>query len=130
MVIYDSTCNNWEDVQEELSAFFANSTWLLFGTVQRWDGVHQAGTVTSDFINTFYSVTSNCDPVIIYEDKGHLHFEYTHHDGTNHFEIRKLTQRGEEYYDNWRHACDNKRSDRYVHEQIKKYYSTVPTFNG
>lgn len=38
----------------------------------------------------------DCDAVVVTASKGHVSVEAMHHDGTNHFEIRPLTERGDE----------------------------------
>ena len=119
---------NWENEKENLEDFFSEGTWILRGCVGRWDGNYQAGTIFTDFMEMFYKATRDCDYVHIYDENGHLYLRCSHHDGTNLYEIKKLTDKGIEYLENWEYNWDDKRNERYVHDQIMKRYSVLPQF--
>ena len=42
--------------------------------------------------------------------------------------VTPLTTKGIEYLENWEENWDDKRSERYVHDQIMKKYSILPHF--
>ena len=52
----------------------------------------------------------------------------SHHDGTNFYEIKILTDRGIEYLNGTMGRASDKRSEQYVHEHIFKRYSKLPHF--
>lgn len=52
----------------------------------------------------------------------------SHHDGTNLFEIKKMTDANVKYFERWEQTLFDKRSQEYVHDKIMEKYSTLPHF--
>ena len=120
---------NWKEEKYELLKFFDDgSTWILRGTNGRWDGSHEAGTIFTDFMEMFNKAMKDCDYVKLYDENGHFYFQCSHHDGTNCYEIKKLTENGIKYLENCEYDWNDKRSERYIHDQIMKRYSVLPHF--
>lgn len=119
---------NWEDEKEQLDQFFDGSLWIMQGTVGRWNGDFAAGCVFNDFMDTFYKMTKDCDSIAIYEEKGHFFVKCSHHDGTNMYEIKKITSKGEEYLDRWENNWNDTRTERYIHNMLMKRYSVIPRY--
>lgn len=121
---------DWDFTKNELKNFFDNgSTWLLRGQNERWTGTHEAGTIFRDFMKMFLTITKDCDYYRIYDENGHFHIECSHHDGTNRYEIRKLTNRGTTYLENWEDNFNDKRSEHYIHDKLMKPpYSVLPQY--
>ena len=125
----DQDTPEWEDVKEELTNFFDDGgTWILRGTNQCWNGTYGAGTIFTDFISMLATATKDCDYIHLYDQNGHFHLQCSHHDGTNHYEIKRLTDKGIAYLENWEENVSDTRSERYVHDQIIKHYSTLPHY--
>lgn len=93
-----------------------------------WYGNRAAGTIFDDFGQMFATTTQDCDYWKIYDVNGHLYLECSHHDGTNHFEIKRITNKGVAYLKNWESNWSDKRSEQYVHEKIMSRYSVLPRF--
>jgi len=128
-VINDEDSTNWECEKERLEEFFNDgSTWILRGTNGRWNGTFEAGTIFTDFMDMYREAMTDCDYVHLYDENGHFYMQCSHHDGTNYYEIRKLTDKGIEYLKNWEENWNDKRSERYIYDQIMKRYSTFPNF--
>lgn len=123
--LYDE--DTWKFEKEKLVEFFSGGTWIIRGVVGRWDGAYPAGTIFTDFMEMYDKATEDCGYVHVYDKNGHLYLQCSHHDGTNLYEIKKLTAKGEEYLANWEYGTDN-RSERYVHDQIMKRYSILPHY--
>lgn len=120
---------NWEEEKERLKKFFLNGNkWILFGTVGRWDGLYRAGTLFDTFDDFFYKATSDCNYWKFYDENGHLYLTCSHHDGTCCYEIKEVTDKGVQYFDNWEYNWDDKRSEEYVHTQIINKYSRLPRY--
>ena len=121
---------DWEYVRNELISFFKykGNKWMIFGEVGRWDGVHKAGTLFETFEEFFYDATKDCDYIHFYDENGHLYLTCSHHDGTCHFEIKELTDKGIEYLNNWEDNWNDKRTKQYVHTQLFNRYSRLPRF--
>ena len=98
------------------------------GTNGRWNGTFEAGTIFTDFMDMYREAMTDCDYVHLYDENGHFYMQCSHHDGTNYYEIKKLTDKGIDYLENWEGNWDDKRSERYIHDQIMKRYSTLPNF--
>ena len=133
-MIYDEWCwqeQVWfEDVFSELKSFFNNNKVICFGNIGRWNGYFDCGKIFDDFETAWYSMTKDCDYVKIYEKNNHFYIDCSHHDGNNHFEVKVLTDKAIEYYDNWNYGCwiGDKRSEADVHTQIIKRYSKMPRY--
>lgn len=135
--VYDIDHEYFNDAIDELKKFFSTedhvpyrATFIIFGSVGRWDGT-STGFDTfrgEDFASAFDKATKDCDYIKVWDENGHLYMEGTHHDGTNCYEIKRLTERGEIYLENWDYAINDKRSSRYVLDQLVRHYSTLPRF--
>lgn len=127
--ISDIDASNYDDEMERLEEFFDDgSTWILRGTSGRWDGTYEAGIIFTDFVSTFRKAIQDCDYIKLYDENGHFYLMCSHHDGTNHYEIKKLTEKGVKYLENWEEDWDDKRTERYIHDMIMKKYSVLPHF--
>lgn len=125
---YTQTEFDWDDALCELKKFFEGKTVGFFGEVGRWNGVCRGGKI-GDFEKILYDAISDCDYIKIYDENGHLHLTCSHHDGTNHFEIKIITENGEKYNDNWEYSgWYDKRTQAEVYDQIYKRYSLLPHY--
>lgn len=121
---------DWKDEKENLKDFFLNRgrKWMIFGEVGRWNGVYKSGTLFETFDDFFYKATQDCDYWKFYDENGHLYLTCSHHDGTCHYEIKEVSEKGIHYLENWEDNWDDKRSEQYVHTQIFRRYSRLPRF--
>ena len=117
----------WEEERERLEEFFCNGKWILFGEFGGWDRIYKAGVIDT-FNNFFYEAIKDCPYYKIYDENGHLYLTCTHHDGTCHYEIKKVTDNGIQYLENWENNWKDKRTKEYVHTQIFNRYSRLPRF--
>ena len=120
--------NEWERTRDALEQFFlyCGDKWMLFGSVGRWNGVYEAGTLFDKFEDFFYKAVEDCNHWKFYDENGHLYLTCSHHDGTCHYEIREVTAQGVQYLENWEDNWNDKRSEQYVHTQIFNKYSRLP----
>ena len=120
---------DWEYEFQRLKEFFLDGNkWIAVGTVGRWNGLYNAGTIFSTFEEFFYKATEDCRYWRFYDENGHLYLTCSHHDGTCHYEIKEVTDKGIKYLENWEDNWNDKRSDKYVHTQIFNRYSRLPRF--
>jgi len=128
--VYDEVATyeefEWDDFKREFGRFIENSRngFLLCGTVGTWRGRFEGGS----YVNSFSDLAEfwkDCDYIKVYDEKGHLHIEASHHDGTNYAELKELTDKGSAYKDN--HYYD---SDREVHGVIfnNNFFSRLPHY--
>lgn len=113
---------NWDDFKYEFEKLLAKNYWLVRGTLGLWNGPAAAGKIVSS-LSELSEAWRDCDYIEFTDEDGHLYLTCSHHDGTNHFEIKKLTNMGVEYMDNHRYD-----TDREVHDKIMRsnFYSALP----
>lgn len=108
---------SWDSESSLLKNFFDDgSTYIITGFIGNWDGRHYGGRVFKGFngLNVCF-----CYKTKIFDDKGVFNIHSYHHDGVNCFEVKKLTKRGEAYYNN--HKYDDPQT---LHEKLlSKGYS-------
>lgn len=125
---YQESDIDYECEMDMMKDFFAGKDVIFFGSVGRWDGTHDGGKI-GDFESLYQSAITDCAYIKIYDKAGHFYIECSHHDGTNSFEVKELTAKGREYFDNWQYGSWNdKRSERYIHDQIIRRYSKLPRY--
>lgn len=119
----------WDAEKEMLDDFFKNVNYIgFFGEIGRWNGVYKGGKIDTNFWKLFDDAITDCDYIKIYDENGHLYLDCSHHDGTCHFEIKIITEKGYNYLQNWEYNWDDKRTQEYVHNQIYKRYSRLPHY--
>lgn len=126
--IYFQDNINWDGEKERLIDFFDGSTWILQGYSGRWDGVHRGGYIFTDFMEMFEKATKDCEYIHIYDENGLMYLKCSHHDGTNLYMIKKITDKGIDYLERWEENWGDKRTEEYIHDQIMKHYSVLPHF--
>lgn len=104
-----------EDVEGEISHYEKTNgqrQYIILADLGLWNGRFDGG----DIIVGLWNAISKCfeDYNEIYEEGGRLKVTAHHHDGTNYFQIKELTERGEEYAE--RHKWDM--SDRELHQKL------------
>lgn len=125
--IYEIDRITWDEEKPQLEEFFNGNDWILMGYSELWYGKRRAGTVFSDFNKMLDTALKDCDYLSIYDENGHLYLKCSHHDGTNLYEIKQMTNKGKEYLERWEYSFD-KRTEEQCHEQIWKRYSRLPNF--
>lgn len=117
----------WLDEHDRLKDFFTNHGYfLLMGTVGRWNGRHQAGYVFDAWDDMFYKAIRDCDYFKIWDENGHFYLKCSHHDGTNCFEIKRITYKAIDFLENW----ENDKTDAEKHNIIwnSNFLSSLPHF--
>lgn len=120
----------WYIERDRLVNHLSNAIRLIaIGNVGRWDGNRDAANIFSTPEKTLASILKDCDFWKVWDENGHLFVESSHHDGTNIFEIKMLTEQGWEYYQRWNYGNDN-RSEYAVMKRIAtcSKYSHLPRF--
>lgn len=116
----------WDEFKKTLFDFFEDKEVIFVGTLGLWDGQHLGGNI-GDFKELYCKAVKDCDYVEFTDENGHLYLRCSHHDGTNNFEIKIVTDKGYEYYDRWLYSgSSDTRAEEYVHKQIMKKYSRLP----
>lgn len=123
--------DDWALESGEIDQYLAGKSLLVCGSVGLWDGRFAAGKIVSG--GKLWDCLKDCDYMEIWDEGGHLHIKGSHHDGTNCFEVKVLTEKGEELWNKWCYdECPrwNNLSEREVHRKLweNSKYSHVPHF--
>jgi hypothetical protein len=90
---------NWEDFEIEFTQFIQGNQWLVCGSFGGWRGRQAAGSLISSF-RELSVAWQDCDYIDIYDENGHLYIKCSHHDGTNYYELKRVTPKGYEFLSN------------------------------
>ena len=116
----------WNDISYELKSFFdKGNAWLLTGSIGRWDGNYRGGYIFNTF-EGFCECLKDCDYVEITDNKGHLEIKCSHHDGTNFYEVKRVSDFGCEWYDN--HLWDMYDEELHTKMWNNNFMTSLPHF--
>ena len=116
----------WDDFSYELKHFFdKGNAWLLTGTLGLWDGKCKGGFIFKTF-DEFCKCLKDCGYIEITDNKGHLEIKCSHHDGTNHFEIKRISDFGWEWYNN--HCYDFYDEELHTKMWNNNFMTSLPHF--
>ena len=115
---------DWQDVERELNRMFQTHCYLLTGYCGTWRGNLDGGNFIHS-INDFLRVIEHLDNIRISDKNGHLIIEGSHHDGSDRYELKRLTNKGYLLAENNYFA-----KNRQLHNTIMKnnFYSALPHF--
>ena len=94
----EETTNDWDAEMQMLAEFIKNSAngFLVVGEVRRWNGQFPGGKICNS-LSELSDAWRDCQYVKIYDVNGHFYIKCSHHDGTNFFEMKELTEKGKIY---------------------------------
>lgn len=113
---------DWMDLKNRLERVFKDGHYLITGYCGRWNGRYDGG----KFINSFDDLMTcirHLDGITVTDLNGHLYIDGYHHDGSDHYELKKLTNQGYTYANNHYFA-----NDRKLHNTImnNNFFSCLP----
>ena len=122
---------DFDDEYQRLTEFFDGKKLIIFGKIQRWNGYNNGFNVYDSFDECFQFATKDCDFIKLYDENGHFYITSSHHDGTNHYEIKILKDSAADYIDNWDYGYipNDKRTSNDILKQLIKRHSTIPHFS-
>lgn len=88
---------NWDVFESEYKKYFNTNNFVVRANLGRWNGRFGSGKIMTGGWNDFCRVIQDYDNLEIVDNNGHLEIVGYHHDGTDYFEIRELTRKGDEY---------------------------------
>lgn len=115
---------NWDNEKYELEKFFDPGYWILQGTFGLWYGRPRGGFTFGSF-QEMAKAWDNCDYIRLYDENGHFYIDAAHHDGTNRYEVKRLTDKGLQYLND--HMWD---VEEEVHDVLfgSNFYSALPHY--
>ena len=114
--------SEWDDFMADLDYIFSKDTYLLTGTCGRWNGPVEGGTfITSK--DELLDCIRHLDYIKFYDKDGHFYIRGYHHDGSDSYEMKRLTKKGYEFANNNYFA-----QDRDLHATIMNtnFFSALP----
>lgn len=90
---YNEMDVDWSNEEIELRSFFNDKIVEFVGTVAVWNGTYKARE-RGEFWKLLDKAMIDCDYFKIYDENGHMYLTCSHHDGTHHFEIKVVTDKG------------------------------------
>ena len=117
--VYSQENDAWECEKDVLKSIFDNGMFLAVGICGRWNGSFAGGFTFDSWDSLARQLFKDCDYFKFWDENGHFYIQCAHHDGTHSVEIRQLTRKGIEYYDNWNYGpWSDKRFERQIHEKL------------
>lgn len=113
--IQDTNNDYLDDIRAEIECHEKNhdsKTYVIIGNLGLWYGRVEGGKIIEGLWNSLRQCFEDYNK--IYEENGRLKVTAHHHDGTNFFQIKELTKRGEDFAE--RHKWDM--SDRELHKKL------------
>lgn len=117
---------NFDNFKNEFNDFLSHkNSFLLTGTMGTWLGDRKGGFVFDNF-EKLSKCWESCDYIKVYDKNGHLYIDCSHHDGNNHYEIKELTNIGEEFYENHNEYMDTQE----LHMKLwnNNFFSRLPHY--
>ena len=115
---------DWTAFESEYKAYFNANDFVLMGTLGRWNGRYSVSKIISGGWREFAKMVAQYDSLTITDEDGHLIIDVADHDGSSHFEVKELTQKGWEYINLYSHY------DKSEYEDAKtlwsNFYSRLP----
>ena len=94
---------NWNDFEAEAKKFF-DDYFLVKGSIGRWNGRFYGYKMVTNF-NELCTLWNDCDYITIKDINGKFQIEATHHDGTNYYEVKRMTHKGLERLQHYEERC-------------------------
>lgn len=88
---------NWDVFEREYEKYFNTNNFVVKASLGRWNGRFNSGKILTSGWSDFCRIIQDYDNLEIVDNNGHLEVVGRHHDGTDYFEIRELTRKGDEY---------------------------------
>ncbi len=111
--------DNWNFMMEEIKYYeqtFGEKTYIIKAKIGTWQGIFDGGKVITGMRNVIAKCCSDCDFITLCYKNNQFKIIGHHHDGTNTFTIRELTDEGCDYFDRNNYS----QTDREMHDHLFK----------
>ena len=122
--VYQQDTFAFEDFSNEMREFISWGTFILQGTCGTWRGNFKGGFVCGSF-NELSKAWRGCETIEVYDENGHLYIDCSHHDGSDSYEVRMLTEKGIAFME----RNEGLMSDEDLHDKLMRSpYSVLPNY--
>lgn len=121
----------WETLKDTLTEMNPNGKWIVMGNVGHWSGSHKGGNVFDGTDCLFNAIADSGERIKVYFEDDHLYFNAADHDGSSCMEIKALTDKGYNVYDNWNYSYHSTIEDKSEYQVLEglwgcNIYSKIP----
>lgn len=125
----------WDSIREEENKMFSiakldlkemfgdNEKVIARGTCGIWRGKFDAIKIFDNIEKALYACIKDCDYIKIEIEGKKVKVSSSHHDGSNYFEIKKVTEMGEKMYDNWNYQYRSRLQGLSEYEILEKIWN-------
>lgn len=126
-ILFDNFNNDYDNQEDEyLDWIYAKEQisklcpMIMQGNIGLWNGDFACGTIVEDFNDFIATAGKDCDYFKIEYDKEKVKILCPHHDGTNLYELKSLSQRGINKLASYENSdyCGFDECDRKFHELL------------
>lgn len=93
--------DDWDEMMSYLKSVEKYHKWVMLGSAGTWQGSRECGQIYENIDNAMSAITKDCGFIKVWSENGHLYVQASHHDGTHNVELKLITDKGWEIYDNW-----------------------------
>lgn len=127
-MVWDSIRNmeteDWRNCEDVLRGLFGDNRVIVSGTAGTWRGNFGAAKLFNDIESAVNACIKDCDYIEVVQLPDRLiKVCGSHHDGTNVFYIKILTERGWTLFDNWDFNYHTKFADLTEYQILEKIWS-------
>lgn len=129
-IFYDSRVDDYDDeyyqAWKEINDLIGkHCPLIIFGDANYWNRTRQAYKIVEDE-HSFAQYLCYADDVLITEERGHCYLTLFHHDATDYFEVKLLTEKGREFFNRTYYYIDSRTlCERLVKSRV---FSKLPHF--
>ena len=122
--IRDMEDEDWRNCKHELRDIFGDNKVIVSGAAGTWQGNFDAAKLFNDIESAVTACIKDCDYIEVVQLPNRLiKVRSSHHDGTNVFYIKILTERGWTLYDNWDFGCRTKFANLTEYQILEKIWN-------
>lgn len=111
--------DNWNNLMIEIryhEQIFGEKTYVIKARIGTWRGTFDGGKVITGMYNVICECCKDCDYITLLYKNNQFKIIGHHHDGTNMFIIRELTDKGYDYFN----RNNYNQTDREMHDHLFK----------
>ena len=122
--IRDTEDEDYSMCKHYLKDVFGDSRVIVNGTAGTWHGRHEAAKMFIDIESALAACVRDCDYFKVEQlSNREINVTSTHHDGTNYFSIKIVTEKGGRLFDNWDYGVHTKLADLNEWQILEKIWN-------
>lgn len=116
---------DWENCIAELKELFGDNRVIALGKAGTWRGRFECAKMFDDIEKAVSACIKDCDYIKVEQvGNGLIQIESSHHDGTNTFSIKVVTDKGQSVYDSWLYSDKSKIGNLDTYQVLEKIWKS------